>query len=77
MTLFRNKELIRDPKVLIRVQGKGGNDFTFITKQLEGAFYRVTPSNMKEIAFIQSLKKNVFVYVPAEGDGLIITLNLF
>jgi len=77
MTLFRDKELIHDPKVLIRIQDKGKNDFSFSVKQLEGAFYRVIPSNVKEIAFIQGLKKNVFVYVPVEGDGLIITLNLF
>jgi|TARA_R110000851_G_scaffold68214_3_gene153545 hypothetical protein len=77
MTLFRNKELISDPKVIIRKEDYQKNDFYFTIKQLEGAFYRVNPSNAKEVFFLQALPKNVFVYAPAEGNGLIITLNLF
>lgn len=75
MSLFKNKELVHNPKVLIRK--KDTEDVAFAVKQLEGAFYRVKPENMKEILFLQSLKKNIFVYSPASGDGLIITLNLF
>tara|TARA_R100001015_G_C4477709_1_gene59227 strand:+ start:73 stop:300 length:228 start_codon:yes stop_codon:yes gene_type:complete len=75
MKLFKNKELVHDPKVIIR--NKDDKDVSFVTKQLEGAFYRVIPSNPQEIAFLQGLKKNIFVYTPASGDGLIVTLNLF
>tara|TARA_R100000664_G_scaffold34244_2_gene55672 strand:+ start:1856 stop:2089 length:234 start_codon:yes stop_codon:yes gene_type:complete len=75
-SLFKKKELVHNPKVVIRVE-QLDNDFTFETKQLEGAFYRIIPSTAAEIAFIQGLKKNVFVYTPATGDGLIVTLNLF
>ena len=75
MKLFKKKELVHDPKVIIR--NKDDKDVSFVVKQLEGAFYRVIPSNAKEIAFLQGLKKNIFVYTPASGDGLIVTLNLF
>ena len=75
MSLFKNKELVHNPKVLIRK--KNTEDVAFTIKQLEGAFYRVKPENMKEILFLQGLKKNIFVYSPASLDGLIITLNLF
>ena len=77
MTLFRDKEVIHNPKVIIRKDDPLKDDFTFSIKQLEGAFYRVIPSTAKEVFFLQSLPKNVFIYAPAEGDGLIITLNLF
>ena len=77
MTLFKKKELVHNPKVLIRIQDLEKDDFTFTIRQLEGAFYRVVPNTAKEVAFIQTLKKNIFVYTPATGDGLIVTLNLF
>jgi len=77
MSLFKNKELVHNPKVLIRDNENQKDDFSFSVKQLEGAFYRVVPKTGKEVMFLQSLKKNVFVYTPAEGNGLIITLNLF
>jgi hypothetical protein len=77
MTLFKNKELVHDPKVLIRQENSTKDDFSFVVRQLEGGFYRVIPSNAKEVSFLQGLKKNVFIYSPAEGDGLIVTLNLF
>tara|TARA_R100001509_G_scaffold157279_2_gene121253 strand:+ start:971 stop:1198 length:228 start_codon:yes stop_codon:yes gene_type:complete len=75
MSLFKNKELVHNPRVLIRRTDT--EDVSFTVKQLEGAFYRVKPENMKEILFLQGLKKNIFLYSPASGDGLIITLNLF
>jgi len=75
MKLFKNKELVHNPKVILR--NKDDKDVSFVTKQLEGAFYRVIPSNAREILFLQGLKKNIFVYTPASGDGLIVTLNLF
>ena len=76
MKLFENKELVHDPKVLIRKESKT-DDVSFDIRELEGPYYRVFPTNMKEILFIKGLKKNIFVYTPASGDGLIITLNLF
>jgi hypothetical protein len=76
MKLFENKELVHDPKVLIRKASKT-DDVSFDIKELEGPYYRVFPTNMKEILFLKGLKKNIFVYTPASGDGLIITLNLF
>tara|TARA_Y100000994_G_scaffold223341_1_gene204158 strand:- start:901 stop:1128 length:228 start_codon:yes stop_codon:yes gene_type:complete len=75
--MFKDKELVHDPKVVIRTEGSQEGDFSFEVKQLEGAFYRVIPTNGAEVSFIKNLKKNIFVYTPASGDGLIVTLNLF
>tara|TARA_R100001015_G_C4593666_1_gene148993 strand:+ start:559 stop:792 length:234 start_codon:yes stop_codon:yes gene_type:complete len=77
MTLFEDREIVHDPKVIIRKDNPSKDDFSFSIKQLEGTFYKVIPSTAKEVFFLQSLLKNVFIYAPAEGDGLIITLNLF
>jgi hypothetical protein len=77
MNLFIDRKLVKNPKVLIRKDDPRKNDFHFEVKKLTGLFYRVNPSNAKEVFFIQALPKNVFVYVPEEGDGLILTLNLF
>lgn len=77
MTLFKEKELIHNPKVIIRKDDLEKDDFSFLIKQLDGAFYRVIPATAKEVFFLQALPKNVFIYAPAEGNGLIITLNLF
>ena len=77
MNLFKEKELVHNPKVIIRKNDNSKDDFSFSIKQLEGAFYRVVPSTAKEVFFLQALPKNIFIYAPAEGDGLIITLNLF
>tara|TARA_R100000734_G_C3220778_1_gene32402 strand:+ start:49 stop:282 length:234 start_codon:yes stop_codon:yes gene_type:complete len=77
MKLFKEKELVHNPKVIIRKNDSSKDDFSFSIKQLEGAFYKVIPTTAKEVFFLQALPKNIFIYVPAEGDGLIITLNLF
>ena len=77
MNLFKNKELVHNPKVIIRTDNKLKDDFSFSIKQLDGAFYKVIPATAKEVFFLQALPKNIFIYAPAEGDGLIITLNLF
>lgn len=77
MKLFPNRKLVKNPKVIIRKDDHIKNDFHFEVRKLNGLFYRVIPSNAKEVFFIQGLPKNVFVYVPDEGDGLILTLNLF
>tara|TARA_R110001592_G_scaffold73527_3_gene224290 strand:+ start:28102 stop:28335 length:234 start_codon:yes stop_codon:yes gene_type:complete len=77
MNLFKDRLLIKNPKVIIRKEDTVKNDFYFEVKKLQGLFYRVNPINGKEVFFLQALPKNVFVYVPEEGHGLIITLNLF
>ena len=77
MNLFKDRLLIKNPKVIIRKEDAVKNDFYFEVKKLQGLFYRVNTINGKEVFFLQALPKNVFVYVPEEGHGLIITLNLF
>lgn len=77
MNLFKGKKLVKNPSVLIRKDDPRKDDFYFEVKKLTGLFYRVNPTNGEEVFFLQALPKNVFVYVPEEGDGLIITLNLF
>ena len=75
--LFPDRILVKNPSVIIRREDPKKDDFYFETRQLSGLYYRVIPSNGKEVFFLQGLPKNVFVYVPAEGTGLILTLNLF
>ena len=77
MKLFPNRTLVKNPYVILRKEDPLKDDFYFETRQLKGLYYRVSPTNGKEVFFLQGLPKNVFVFVPAEGDGLILTLNLF
>ena len=48
-------------------------DFTFISDLLVGTYYLVIPKTAKEVYYLQLLIKNIDVFIPAEGDGLIIT----
>lgn len=70
--LFLDKIKVENPKVLVR-ENKG-NDFYFRQDCLVGNYYRVFPSSAREVMFLQSLRKNIDVYLPAdEIGGLIIS----
>ena len=38
----------------------------------QGDFYLVVPSTAKEVFFLQMLGKNVDVFLPTEGEGLLV-----
>tara|TARA_R100000655_G_scaffold21217_4_gene43574 strand:+ start:30376 stop:30624 length:249 start_codon:yes stop_codon:yes gene_type:complete len=70
--LFIDRIITENPKVLVR-ENKG-NDFYFRQDCLVGTYYRVFPSSAREVMFLQSLRKNIDVYLPAdEIGGLIIS----
>ncbi|GEM_PF-1335241 len=71
--LFPNRAIETNPKVLIRKDDISSNDFGFVKKTLVGTFFRVTPSNAKEVIFLQGLPKNYIVFTPEHGNGLIIS----
>ena len=72
--LFSEKLKVENPKVLIR-ENKG-NDFYFRQDCLVGIYFRVFPSTAREILFLQSLRKNIDVYLPADEDGGLIVAPL-
>ena len=75
MEFFEAKMYVVNPKVLIRENR--GDDFHFRQDSLEGTYFRVFPSTAKEIIFLQRLRKNIDVYLPAdEGGGLIVPPHL-
>lgn len=76
MIYFPNKVLEKNPKVIIRVNHVNRNDFSYITKKLGGSYYRVIPQCAKEVMLIRSLLKNVYVFTPEEGDGVLIDPNM-
>lgn len=70
--MFPDRELVEHPTVVIR-KSIPPNDFTFKTEVLVGKFYLVIPNTAKEVYYIQMLMKNVDVFIPSEGDGLLLS----
>lgn len=70
--LFKNREVEVNPVVLIREDNPVKNEFSFSKRKMVGVFFRVVPQGAKEIFFIQNLPKNIVVFTPESGDGLII-----
>jgi len=69
--LFPDRLLVINPWVVRRIHVPP-NDFHFDASMEEGQFYRVVPSTAREVLFIQMLGKNVDVFLPREGEGLLI-----
>jgi hypothetical protein len=67
MEFFEDKMIVENPKVLIRENR--GDDFYFRQDSLVGLYYRLFPSTAKEIIFLQRLRKNIDVYLPADEEG--------
>lgn len=59
-----------NPTFLLRVEK--GSDFSFEASRAEGLWYRVFPSNIKEIHYLQMLIKNIHILAPAEGGGVLV-----
>jgi hypothetical protein len=70
-TMFDYKVKIINPSVLIR-EDISNVDFIFHSEVIEGEFYLVKASNAKEIRYLQLLNKNISVFVPSEGEGLLV-----
>ena len=70
--LFPTKVLVQDPWYVKR-EKVPPSDFKFTSDILLGDFYLVIPSCAREVFFLQLLEKNVDSFLPAEGDGILIT----
>ena len=51
----------------------GGNRFVYKLEEKQGVYWRVIPSNMKEIKFMLLLDKHSEYEIPSFGNGLLIT----
>ena len=71
LKLFKDKLLLQSPRVLIREE-LPPLDFRFRVDKKQGDFYLVVPSTAKEVFFLQMLGKNVDVFLPTEGEGLLV-----
>lgn len=71
MKMFEKRVLVTNPKVLIREEVPP-SDFKFITILKEGDFYLVKPKVAREVYYLQMLVKNVALFLPTEGEGLLV-----
>lgn len=69
--MFRGRILVLDPRVIIRVE-LPPSDFIFQVDKKEGYFYLVIPNTAREVYYIQMLGKNIDVFLPVEGEGLLL-----
>ena len=51
-------------------------DFKFKKVELVGSFYRVIPKTGKEVGFLRCLQKNMDLFVPESGNGLLVSSKL-
>jgi hypothetical protein len=72
--LFRDRYLVSDPRVLIREE-LPPLDFMFRVDRQRGEFYLVVPNTAKEVFFLQMLGKNIDVFLPSEGEGLLVRVK--
>jgi len=69
--MFSKRILVNNPRVLIRKE-LPPSDFMFCVDVVEGLYYLVIPNSAREVYYIQMLGKNIDVFLPVEGEGLLI-----
>ena len=69
--MFSTRILVNNPRVIIRIEIPP-SDFTFRVDVVEGLYYLVIPNSAREVLYIQMLGKNIDVFLPVEGEGLLI-----
>ena len=69
--MFPDKLLVENPRVLFRREVPPA-DFKFEIEIAFGEFYLVVPLVAKEVYFIQMLGKNIDVFLPSDGEGLLV-----
>tara|TARA_R110002020_G_scaffold14699_2_gene52232 strand:+ start:37773 stop:38006 length:234 start_codon:yes stop_codon:yes gene_type:complete len=70
--MFLLRQIAHNP-IVIRRKDLGGNRFVYKLEEKQGVYWRVIPSNMKEIKFMLLLEKHLEYEIPACGNGLLIT----
>lgn len=74
--LFPTKLRESHPTAILREQLPDIDDFKFKKLKLVGRFYRVIPRNGREVWFLRCLQKNVDLFVPESGNGLLVSAKL-
>ena len=74
--MFQNRVKEEEPAAMVRIQLPDINDFKFKKVALVGRFYRVVPNTGKEVAFLRCLQKNMDLFVPESGNGLLVSAKL-
>tara|TARA_R100001509_G_scaffold165629_1_gene148317 strand:- start:4195 stop:4443 length:249 start_codon:yes stop_codon:yes gene_type:complete len=69
--MFPDRIIVKDPAVIVRKNLPQG-EFTFEQHKMLGVFFLVIPSTAKEVYYLQMLGKNIDLFIPASGDGLIV-----
>lgn len=69
--MFQILQKVKNPQVLKPVQLRGLTSFE--SYELKGTYYKIIPSNAKEVFALQMLEHRVDKFAPAEGNGILIT----
>lgn len=69
--MFPDRIRIVDPVVVIR-KNLLRKEFTFIHLKQKGEFFLVIPEKAKEVYYLQMLGKNIDLFIPADGEGLLV-----
>ena len=70
--MFTLREKTINPHVVTLATQKIGSEVSYTTKEKRGVFYRVIPSNAREVFYIANLETGVDSFAPSEGDGVYI-----
>lgn len=83
MIKFRNEPIrffarvaSKSPEVIMKRKMISVDDYAFDTHSLKGNYYRVVPTNAREVLFLASLEKYVDKWAPAKGDGIIVRADI-
>jgi hypothetical protein len=62
----------KNPEVIKKRKMVTVDDYAFDPTELRGTYYRVIPTNAREVFFLASLEKYVDKWAPAKGNGIIV-----
>jgi hypothetical protein len=66
----------KNPEVIKKRKMVTVDDFAFDPMELRGTYYRVIPTNAREVFFLASLEKYVDKWAPAKGNGVIVRTEI-
>ncbi len=66
----------KNPEVIVKRKMVTVDDYAFDSTQLRGNYYRVIPTNAREVFFLASLEKYEEKWAPAKGNGVIVRSDI-
>ena len=66
----------KNPEVIKKRKMVTVDDYAFNPMELRGTYYRVIPTNAREVFFLASLEKYVDKWAPAKGNGVIVRTEI-